>query len=211
MDHLLPLPDGLLTQLEAHCIPFREEFYECRIDGGDRHDPIVDQYSQLTHGAILMVNSNEACRQWVSLEQFLLTCRPRKNQQSGISGDPMVLRPRAFGKSLSAEVLFKTLAAVALTPFARAERDSVLGDVGVKLRPSSIGDIWERHFGSEHNRFRIFDEGHHWPAHDTRIRPDTSNTTDYPLPRGGKRIPKHGEKQCGPSNKLLSLMGRLTD
>lgn len=213
MDHLLPLPDDLLAQLEAHCIPFREEFYECRIDGGERHDPITIPHSQLTYNAATTLWRYPACRQWNVVETFLEVIRKGGDNAIGpmtrMRQDPMILRPRAMGKSFNTNALVKALVDIAATPPGPIPRpihdhEFVLGDVKIGLRVPKMPDFLGNHLRQE-NFHRP------WTYHPPREYydpPVNPNTTDYPLPRGGKRIPKHGEKQCRPSNVLLALIAR---
>ncbi len=212
MDHLKPLPDDIIKSLVDHCIPFREEFYECRIDGGDRHDPITGPHTQLTYNAVRMLYANSACRQWQLIEGLLGNLiragrHPTLNPE--LVRDPMVLRPRAMGKSLSTEALLKTIAATVAVPIPRPKEDLSfdLPQAGVRihLSPPSLGgyfDSFRRR--AEDLRYRL----HDFHPKEVYNRPDSPNTTDYPLPRGGKRIPRHGEKECRPSNKLLALIAR---
>jgi len=212
MDHLKSLPDEVIKSLVDHCIPFREEFYECRIDDGERHDPITTPHSQLTHNAVRMLYANSACRQWQLIEELLGNLiragrRPTLNPDL-IPRDPMVLRPRAMGKSLSTAAMLKTLAAAAVNvvaPVRPRAHQMELGDVKVTLTPPSLGSFFDTfRRRAEDIQYQFYD----FHPKEVYNRPDSPNTTDYPLPRGGKRIPRHGEKDCRPSNKLLALIAR---
>lgn len=212
MEHLLPLPDDIIQRLIDHCIPFREEFYECRIDNGERHDPITLPHGQLTYNAVRMLYSNSACRQWQLIEGLLgnlIRAGRNPTLNPDLVRDPMVLRPRAMGKSFNTDALVSALIAIAATPPGPIPRPTpdhefVMGDIKVGLRVPKLSDFLGNHLRQE-NFHRPWT---YCPPREYYDPPANPNTTDYPLPRGGKRIPKHGEKQCGPSRVLLALIAR---
>ena len=200
MEQLKPLPEELIEQLKAHCLPFREEFFQLRTDGGEKHAPITSPVHQLTMSGLTLAYSTPACQQWQMLERFL-------SQFCATKPNPVVVGGNQIGRSFASRLMMETLAHLAIpmvTP-PRPIRQPPGGHYEVDHRRF---DFLSGRFGRsfrEESRFR--DYSYVWPVREYE-EPSHLNTTDYIVPRGGKRIPHQVKCSAAPSERLLALLSR---
>lgn len=201
MDQLPLLPEELLDQLKAHCLPYREEFFNLRTDGGGKHDPITSPVHQLTMSGLTLVYSTPAGRQWQMLERFL--------KESYVSGPkPVLIGGNSIGKSFATRMMAETLARLAIPVVVPPPRPMQPpgGHYEVDHRRFDfLSGRMRRSFREESHYFRS--HFYHWPVREPD-EPTHLNTTDYIVPRGGKRIPHQVKCSAQPSDRLLALLSR---